>query len=187
MATQGDQKRNLYTQVKTTEVKTEHIVVALVEETPLVFSRIAGLFRRRGFNLKSLTIGQCEQPGMSRMTIVIDGTKTDTEQVIKQLYKIIEVVKVSDVSFDQTVVRELALVKIYATKSTRSEIMQIVDIFRAKIVDVRHDSLLVEITGDSIKVDSFLDLVRSFGIKELARTGVTAMNRGVSGEVRASI
>ena len=159
MAQSGDQKRNLYTQIQSTEVKTEHVVVAVVQETPHVFSRIAGLFRRRGFHIKSLTIGTSEQLGVTRMTIVVDGTKTDTEQVIKQLYKVIEVIKVTDISFEQTVVRELALVKIYATKSTRSEIMQIVDIFRGKI-------------------DSFLDLVRGFGIKEMARTGVTAMNRG---------
>lgn len=178
MAQSGDQKRNLYTQIQSTEVKTEHVVVAVVQETPHVFSRIAGLFRRRGFHIKSLTIGTSEQLGVTRMTIVVDGTKTDTEQVIKQLYKVIEVIKVTDISFEQTVVRELALVKIYATKSTRSEIMQIVDIFRGKIVDVGHDSLMVEITGDSSKVDSFLDLVRGFGIKEMARTGVTAMNRG---------
>lgn len=178
MAEQGDQKHSLYTQIKTTETKTEHVVVAIVEDTPLVFSRISGLFRRRGFHIKSLTIGKSEQTGYLRMTIVVDGTKTDTEQVIKQLYKVVEVIKVSDISFDQNVERELALVKIFATKSTRSEIMQIVDIFRGKIVDVGHDSLMVEITGDSSKVDSFLDLIRSFGIKELARTGVTAMNRG---------
>ena len=181
MNQQGDQKRNLYTQVASKELKTEHVVVAIVEQTPLVFSRIAGLLRRRGFKIKSLTVGQCDQPGYFRMTIVIDGTKTNTEQVIKQLYKIIEVIKVIDLSFGQTVLRELALVKIFATKSTRSEIMQIVDIFRAKIVDVGHDSLLVEITGDSTKVDSFLDLIRGFGIKEIARTGVTAMQRGVGG------
>jgi len=180
MTEEDSQKYSLYTEIKTSEIKTEHIVVAIVEDTPHVFSRIAGLFRRRGFNIKSLTIGQSEQAGYSRMTIVVDGTKTDTEQVIKQLYKVVEVIKVSDISFDKTVVRELALVKIFATKTTRSEIMQIVDIFRGKIVDVGHDSLMVEITGDSKKVDSFLDLVRSFGIKELARTGVTAMNRGNS-------
>lgn len=173
-----DEVHSLYTQVKRSEVKTEHVVVAIVEETPLVFSRITGLFRRRNFHIKSLTIGACEQAGCSRMTIVIDGTKTDTEQVIKQLYKVVEVIKVSNISFDQTVQRELALVKIVASKATRSEIMQIVDIFRGKIVDVGHDSLMVEITGDSKKVDSFLDLVRDFGIKELARTGLTAMNRG---------
>jgi acetolactate synthase-1/3 small subunit len=180
MTQQSNQKHSLYTEVQTTELKTEHVVVAIVKETPHVFSRIAGLFRRRGFNIKSLTIGASEQLGYTRMTIVIDGTKTDTEQVIKQLYKIIEVTKVTNISFDKTVVRELALVKIYATKSTRSEIMQIVDIFRGKIVDVGHDSLMVEITGDSTKVNSFLDLIRGFGIKELARTGVTAMNRGAA-------
>lgn len=178
MAKQGEQKRNLYTQVKKTESKTEHVVVAVVEDKPGVFSRIAGLFRRRGFNIKSLTVGNCELQGLSRMTIVIDGTKTITEQVIKQLYKIIEVIKVSDLSSDEKVTRELALVKIIASPSNRSEIMQIVDIFRGKIVDVSHDSVMVEITGESTKIDSFLDLVQSFGVKELARTGVTALNRG---------
>ena len=178
MKKQGDQKRTLYTQVKNSEVKTEHVVVAIVEDKPGVFSRTSGLFRRRGFNIKSITVGNCEKPGLSRMTLVIDGTKTNTEQVIKQLYKIVEVVKVSDLSFDEKVTRELALVKIQASTSNRSEIMQMVDIFRGKIVDVGHDSIMVEITGDSAKIDSFLDLVRSFGIQELARTGVTALTRG---------
>jgi len=178
MAKQGDQKRNLYTQVTSTELKTEHVVVAIVEDKPGVFSRIAGLFRRRGFNIKSLTVGNCEQKGLSRMTIVIDGTKTITEQVIKQLYKIVEVIKVTDLTHGDTVTRELALVKIKASTDNRSEIMQIVDIFRGKIVDVGHDSVMVEITGESKKIDSFLELVHSFGVKELARTGVTALNRG---------
>jgi acetolactate synthase-1/3 small subunit len=175
---QPDPKRSLYTKILTTEVKSEHIVVAIVEDKPGVFSRIAGLFRRRNFNIKSLTIGNCEHKGLSRMTIVIDGTKTKTEQVIKQLYKVIEVIKVSDLTFEETVIRELALVKIMASTEKRSEIMQTVDIFRGKIVDVGRDSVMVEITGDSKKVDSFLDLVKGFGIKELARTGVTAMGRG---------
>lgn len=173
-----DPKRSLYSKISSTEVKSEHIVVAIVEDKPGVFSRIAGLFRRRNFNIKSLTIGSCELKGMSRMAIVIDGTKTKTEQVIKQLYKVIEVIKVSDLTFDETVIRELALVKIMATKATRSEIMQIVDIFRGKIVDVSHDFVMVEITGDSGKINSFLDLVKGFGVKELARTGATAMGRG---------
>jgi len=157
MLQDNNQKHSLYTQVKSTELKTEHVLVAIVEDTPLVFSKIAGLFRRRGFNIKSLTIGKSEQPAYLRMTVVVDGTKTDTEQVIKQLYKVIEVIKVTDISFEQNVIQELALVKIYATKSTRSEIMQIVDIFRAKIVHVGHDSLMVEITGDSTKINSFLE------------------------------
>lgn len=181
MSQQGDQKRNLYTQMKSSESKTEHVVVAIVEDKPGVFSRTSGLFRRRGFNIKSITVGNCEKPGLSRMTLVIDGTKTITEQVIKQLYKIVEVIKVSDLSFDEKVIRELALVKIKANKANRSEIMQMVDIFRGKIVDVGHDTVMVEITGDNTKIDSFLDLVRSFGIIELARTGVTALNRGGNG------
>jgi acetolactate synthase-1/3 small subunit len=180
MSKPGAQIRNLYTQVKSSEKKTEHIVVAIVQDTPEVFSRIAGLMRRRSFSLKSLTIGKSEQLGYLRMTMVVDATRTDTEQVIKQLYKIIEVTKVTDISFASNIQRELALIKIFATKLTRSEIMQIVDIFRAKIVDVGHDSLMVEITGDTTKINSFLDLVRSFGIKELARTGATAMSRGAN-------
>lgn len=172
------QQRNLYSQMKSSEKKSEHVLVAIVEDTPGVFSRTSGLFRRRGFNIKSITVGNCEKDGYSRMTLVIDGTKTVTEQVIKQLYKIIEVIKVNDLSFEEKVTRELALVKITADSKNRSEIMQIVDIFRGKIVDVNHDSVMVEITGDSYKIDSFLELVKSFGILELARTGVTALNRG---------
>ncbi|OGJ44150.1 acetolactate synthase small subunit [Candidatus Peregrinibacteria bacterium RIFOXYA12_FULL_33_12] len=159
-------------------MKTEHIVVALAENKPGVISKISGLFRRRGFNIQSITAGHTEEKGISRLTIMVDGTKTNTEQLIKQLYKIIEITKVSDLTLDKKIVRELALVKLYATKSTRSEIMQIVDIFKARIVDVSHSSVIVEITGDSLKIESFLDLVRGFGIKEIARTGVTAMNRG---------
>lgn len=174
------QKRNLYTKFQRSELATEHVVVAIVEDKPGVFSRTSGLLRRRGFNIKSITVGNCEKAGLSRMTLVIDGTKTNTEQVIKQLYKIIEVVKVSDLSFDEKVTRELALVKVLANASNRSEIMQIVDIFRGKIVDVNRDSVMVEITGESTKIDSFLDLVRDFGIHELARTGVTALQRGQS-------
>lgn len=184
MSKQGEQKRSLYTQRKNIEIKTEHIVVSLVQDRPGVLSKVAGLLRKRGFNMKSITVGSTEEKGISRITIVVDGTKTNTEQVVKQLYKIIEVIKVSDLTMDNKIVRELALVKLFATKSTRSEIIQIVDIFRARMVDVAHDSLMVEITGDHQKIESFLDLVRPFGIKEIARTGITAMNRGISGEVK---
>ncbi len=177
MSQQGEQQRSLYTQKKSLERKTEHIVVALAENKPGVLSKVTGMLRRRGFNINSLTAGTTEEPGISRMTFLVDGTKTNTEQLIKQLYKVIEIVKVSDLTSDKKVIRELALIKLYATKSNRSEIMQIVDIFRARIVDVGHDSIMVEITGDHLKIDSFLDLVRGFGIKEIARTGVTAMIR----------
>lgn len=111
------------------------------------------------------------------MTLVVDGTKTVTEQLIKQLYKVIEVIKVMDISHDQNVVRELALLKINASKTTRSEVMQIVDLYKAKVVHVGSELLMVEIVGEPEKIDAFLELVKGFGIRELARTGVTALNR----------
>jgi len=162
----------------------KHTVVALVEDRQGVLNRVASLFRRRGFNIDSLTVGPTEMPHISRMTIVVDGTSAIVEQVIKQLYKLVEVIKVSDVSGDKTVVRELALIKVNATASTRSEIMQIVDIFRANIVDVAADSLIIEVTGDEEKIDSLVQLVRRFGIREMARTGRLAMVRGVAGATR---
>lgn len=162
----------------------KHTVVALVEDHPGVLNRVASLFRRRGFNIDSLTVGPTEMPHISRMTVVVDGTSTIVEQVVKQLYKLVEVIKVSDVSGDKTVVRELALIKVNATASTRSEILQIVDIFRANIVDVAADSLIIEVTGDEDKIDSLVQLVRRFGIREMVRTGRLAMVRGVAGATR---
>ena len=159
-------------------VATKHTLVALVEDKPGVLNRVASLFRRRGFNIESIAVGRTEQPGISRMTIVVDGAASMVEQVRKQLDKVIDVVKVSDISGDEVVARELALIKVRATASNRSEIIQIVDIFRANIVDVAPDSVTVEVTGDEDKIDSLLDLLRGFGIKELARTGRIAMTRG---------
>ncbi|MDA8189402.1 MAG: acetolactate synthase small subunit [Dehalococcoidales bacterium] len=162
----------------------KHTVVALVENQPGVLNRVASLFRRRGFNIDSLTVGRTETPHISRMTIVVDGANTIVEQVVKQLYKVIDVLKVSDVSEDSSVMRELALIKVSATASTRSEIMQIVDIYRAKIVDVAADSLIIEITGTEDKIESLVQLVRRFGIKEMVRTGLIAMTRSVFGSTR---
>ena len=159
---------------------TKHTLVALVEDKPGVLNRIASLFRRRGFNIESIAVGHSEIPHMSRMTIVVDGTTTSVEQVRKQLDKVIDVVRVSEISSDDMVNRELALIKVKATSTTRSEIMQIVDIFRANIVDVAADSVTVEVTGDEEKIDSLFNLLRGFGVKELARTGRIAMTRGVS-------
>ena len=158
----------------------KHTLVALVENKPGVLNRVASLFRRRGFNIESIAVGRSEIPNLSRMTIVIDGTGIMIEQVRKQLDKVIDVVRVSDITDEDIVARELALIKVKTTPSTRSEIMQIVDIFRANIVDVASDSLTVEVTGDEDKIDSLAKLLRSFGIKELARTGRIAMTRGVS-------
>lgn len=158
---------------------TKHILVALVEDKPGVLNRIASLFRRRAFNIQSLAVGGSEHPGLSRMTIVTRGDDAQVEQVRKQLEKLVNVVKVSDITEGDVVTRELALIKVKATSSTRSEIIQIVDIFRANIVDVAPNSLTVEVTGDEEKLNSLLKLLRDFGVKELARTGRIALTRGI--------
>ncbi|MFH1031273.1 MAG: acetolactate synthase small subunit [Chloroflexota bacterium] len=157
---------------------TKHTLIALVADKPGVLSRVATLFRRRGFNIESIAVGHSEVPHQSRMTIVVDGSTTMVEQVRKQLAKIIEVVKISDITDDQMVARELALIKVKASSVTRSEIMQIVDVFRANIIDVAADSLTVEVTGDEDKIDSLINLLSGFGVKELSRTGRIAMPRG---------
>jgi acetolactate synthase-1/3 small subunit len=163
----------------------KHTLVALVENQPGVLNRVANLFARRGFNIESLTVGHTETTKLSRMTIVVDGANTQVEQVIKQLYKLIDVLKVSDVTDDRTVDRELALIKVTATSSTsRAEIGQLADIFRGKIVEVAADSLIVEVTGTEDKVDSLLQLLRPFGLKEMVRTGMVSMTRGGSVSAR---
>ena len=161
-------------------IDTKHTLVALVEDRPGVLNRVASLFRRRSFNIQSLAVGASEQPGLSRMTIVAIGDSAQIEQVRKQLEKLINVVKVSDITEENMVTRELALIKVKTTTSTRSEIMQIVGVFRANIVDVAPDSVTVEVTGDEDKVNSLLGLLRDFGINELSRTGRIALTRGGS-------
>ena len=165
---------------------TKHTLVALVEDKPGVLNRMASLFRRRGFNIESIAVGHSEIPHLSRMTIVVDGATTMVEQLRKQLDKVVDVVRVSDITGDNLVARELALIKVKSTSSTRSEIMQIVDIFRANIVDVASDSVTIEVTGDEEKINSLFNLLRGFGIKELARTGRIAMPRGVSSPLRVA-
>ena len=159
-----------------------HTLVALMEDKPGVLNRISSLFRRRNFNIESLTVGHSETPGISRMTIVSEGDSTIIEQVEKQLYKLINVTRVTNVTDEPTVIRELALIKVTASSAARSEITGLVDIFRAKVVDVAPDSLTVEITGAEDKVDSLLGLLRPFGIRELVRTGRVAMVRGNNGQ-----
>ena len=163
---------------------TKHTLVALVYDKPGVLNRMASLFRRRSFNIESIAVGHSEIPHLSRMTIVVDGSTTMVEQVRKQLDKVVDVVKVADITGDKVTARELALIKVRATSATRSEIIEIADIFRASIVDVASDSLTIEITGDEDKVDSLLNLIRGFGIREIARTGRIAMVRGSSGSVQ---
>ncbi len=156
----------------------QHTLVALVENQPGVLQRVANLFSRRGFNIESLAVGHTDTPERSRMTIVVNAEETQVDQVTKQLYKLINVLKVSDVTTDRTVDRELALIKVSASATTRAEIAQVVDIFRARIVDLARDSLTVEVTGESEKIDSIVGLLRPFGLKEMVRTGRISMTRG---------
>ena len=166
---------------------TKHTLIALMEDKPGVLNRVASLFRRRKFNIESMTVGHSETPGISRMTIVVNADHAGIEQVEKQLYKLVNITKVSDVSSEPTVIRELALIKVHATAPTRAEIMQLVDIFRAKVVDVAAESLTIEITGPEDKVDSLVQLLRPFGIKEMVRTGRVAMVRGSNGHTTQSV
>jgi len=165
---------------------TKYTLIALVEDEPGVLNRVASLFRRRNFNIESLTVGHSETPGISRMTIVVNADRAGIEQVEKQLYKLVNITKVSDVSHEPTVIRELALIRVHAIAPTRAEIMQLVDIFRAKVVDVAAESLTIEITGPEDKVDSLVQLLRPFGIKEMVRTGRVAMVRGSNGHATQS-
>jgi acetolactate synthase-1/3 small subunit len=157
---------------------TKHTLVAIVEDKPGVLNRMASLFRRRGFNIDSIAVGHSELPHLSRVTIIVNGSNAIVEQVRKQLDKLVDVVRVTDITGDNITVRELALIKVRASSATRSEIIEIADIFRANIVDVASDSLTIEITGDEDKVDSMLKLLRGFGVREIARTGRIAMVRG---------
>jgi acetolactate synthase-1/3 small subunit len=162
-------------------VTSKHTIVAIVQDRPGVLNRMVSLFRRRGFNIESIAVGHSEEPHLSRVTIVVDGSNAMVEQVRKQLDKLIDVVRVSDITGDKITVRELAMVKVKASSASRGEILEIADIFRANIVDVASDSLTIEITGDEDKIDSMLKLLRGFGIREIARTGRIAMIRGTIG------
>jgi acetolactate synthase-1/3 small subunit len=156
----------------------KHTVIAWMEDKPGVLNRVAGLFRRRNFNIESLAVGHSETPGISRMTFVVDGDERELRQVQTQLFKLINVTAIHDVTKEPTVVRELALIKVGATGANRSEILQLVDIYRAHIVDVALDSLVIQITGPEDRVESLIKLLENFGIKEMVRTGRVAMVRG---------
>lgn len=155
-------------------------LVALMEDKPGVLGRVVNLFRRRNYNIESLSVGHSEVAGISRMTVVVQGDDAVVEQVMKQLYKLVNVTKVSDITDDAAVIRELALIKVYATSANRAEIKQLVDIFRAQIIDVAPESVTVEITGTEDKVDSLIAMLKPLGVKELARTGRVAMVRGMT-------
>ena len=156
----------------------KHTLAVTVENKPGVLTRVATLFRRRGYNIDSLTVGTTENPNISRMTIVVQGDDSVIEQVTKQLYKLVDVIKIIDVTDEKAVDRELVLIKVKADNTVRAEIVQIVDIFRARIVDIGRSSLIIEATGDSAKIDAIEDSLRPFGIMELVRTGKISMLRG---------
>jgi acetolactate synthase I/III small subunit len=156
----------------------KHTMIAWMEDKPGVLNRVAGLFRRRNYNIESLTVGHSETPGISRMTFVAKGTDRDMRQIQTQLDKLINVVDIQDVTYEPAVMRELVLVKVKASNGNRSQVMQIVDIYRASIVDVDLDSMIVQIVGPEDRVESFIKLLGNFGIEEMVRTGRVAMVRG---------
>lgn len=155
-----------------------YVLSVLVENHAGVLSKISGLFSRRGYNIESLSVGITEDPKISRMTIVIDGDEYIVEQISKQLNKLITVIKVIRIEPNKSVFREIALVKVCATQEKRTYIMQFVDIFRGSIIDVDEESMTIEITGDEGKVNGFIERMRLYGIKEIVRTGLTAIERG---------
>jgi acetolactate synthase-1/3 small subunit len=158
---------------------TKHTLVALVENKPGVLNRVASLMRRRNFNIDSLAVGTTEDPAVSRMTIVIDASKTNAAMVERNLYKLVNVIDVQDVTNLPTVVRELALIKVRVNDATkRGEIKQIADMFQSRVVDVAKESCMVEVTGEEQKVDSIIKVLEDYGIMEVVRTGRIAMTRG---------
>jgi acetolactate synthase-1/3 small subunit len=159
----------------------KYTLVALMEDKPGVLTRVAGLFRRRNFNIESLSVGHSETPNISRMTIVVNGDNRVVEQVVKQLNKLINVTEVLNVSDQPTVIRELALVKVKAGPGSRSEIIELVQVFRGRVVDVGPASMTVEITGPEDRVNSLIRLLQPYGIEELTRTGRVAMVRSGNG------
>ena len=158
----------------------QHTLVALVEDKPGVLNRVASLFRRRAFNIESLTVGHTDRAGISRMTIVVESDETNAERVVAYLYKLVNVLQVEDLGGVPAVRRDLAMVKVGASTENRAEIMQLVDVFRARIVDVTNISLIIEITGDEEKINGFVELLRPLGIIEMVRTGAVVMARGSS-------
>ncbi|MEK3662033.1 MULTISPECIES: acetolactate synthase small subunit [Paenibacillus] len=159
---------------------TRHTISVLVNDQPGVLQRVSGLFGRRGFNIESITVGQSEEVGLSRMVIVTLGDQHTLEQIEKQLYKLIDVIKVVDLGAKPMVARELALIKVNADPSERPEILGVVETFRASVVDIGSTTILVQVVGETQKIDAMIELLKPYGIRELSRTGVTAMVRGNS-------
>ncbi|SFL64402.1 acetolactate synthase, small subunit [Paenibacillus sp. 1_12] len=157
----------------------KHTISVLVNNQPGVLQRVSGLFGRRGFNIESISVGEAEEQGLSRMVIVTTGDDKTLEQVSKQLYKLIDVIKVIDLSSNPMVARELALIKVNADPSLRPEIFGLVETFRASVVDISPSSLIIQVVGDALKIEAMAELLKPYGIRELSRTGITAMVRGI--------
>lgn len=155
-----------------------HILSVTVTNHPGVLSRVSGLFTRRNFNIDSLNVGETEDPEYSRMTIVVRGDDRVLEQVKKQLHKLIDVTKITELDQTNIVDRDLALIRVHSTRKHRSEIIQIADTFRAKVVDISSDSIMIEATGTENKIEGLIDLLKDFGIKDVVRTGIIALSRG---------
>ena len=155
-----------------------HVLSLLVEDKPGLLTRVAGLFARRGFNIESLAVGVTEVPGLSRITVVVDVDQLPLEQVTKQLNKLINVIKIVELDPDQAVQREHLLIKVRVDNTTRSQILEAVNLFRARVVDVSTDALVIEVTGDSGKVQALLRVLEPYGIREIAQSGLLAIGRG---------
>lgn len=162
----------------------KHTLTMLVEDKPGLLNRVTSMIRRRNFNIDSIAVGASAIEGFSRMVLVVDGATTAVEQVRKQLDKIIGVVKITDITESDVVARELALVKVDSSPETRGEIIQLTDIFRGNILDVTPDSLIIEVTGDENKVNAMIELLKGFGVSDVARTGRVAMTRGLLGPLK---
>ncbi len=156
----------------------KRILAILVEDRPGVLTRVSGLFSRRGYNIQNIAVGRTMEPGISRMTVTVDADPLTVEQIVKQLNKQLNVLKISDLTDEPSVGRELLLVKVKADPAKRSDIQQMVNTFRARIIDVSPDSLIIEVTGDNEKLKAFLLMMQEFGIKEIASTGKVALYRG---------
>jgi acetolactate synthase-1/3 small subunit len=156
----------------------KHTLVAWMRDKPGVLNRVSGMLRRRNFNIDSLQVGHSETPGISRMTFVVDGNEHMVDQVIKQLRKVVDVTRVDEITELPSVIREMALIRVATTPDTRSEIVQMVNIYRGEIVDVSLESMVVQIVGSEERVDSLIDLLSNFGILEMVRTGRVALVRG---------
>ena len=158
-----------------------------VEDQPGVLTRVSSLIRRRGFNIESLTVGHTERPGVSRMTIVMDSDERAVPRIEANLYKLVNVIRVENVTPQPTVFRDLAMIKVSATEASRGAIMQLVDVFRARVVDVSPESLIIEITGTEDKIDGLVEMLKPYGVLEMARTGRVAMSRGTNVPVLDSV